>query len=200
MVVYKITNLINSKIYIGLDTKNNPNYFGSGVLIKSAIKKYGKHNFKKEILDYCSCVNELKEREIHRIDQYLSSVENIGYNITEGGDGCVGYKHRNSHIEHMKSLKRDYNWKKNISESLKGIKHDYKRIENNRNAQIGLQKGEKNPRAKTFEFISPDGIKYTVKGRLRNFCKEHKLSYQLILKIRKNNKSFYKNWKIIEKN
>jgi len=42
MVIYKITNLINNKFYIGQDIKNNPKYLGSGNLIISAIKKYGK--------------------------------------------------------------------------------------------------------------------------------------------------------------
>ena len=33
MVIYKITNLINGKIYVGQDMSNNPNYFGSGTMI-----------------------------------------------------------------------------------------------------------------------------------------------------------------------
>ena len=49
MIVYLITNLINGKRYIGMDSKNNPQYLGSGTLILKAIKKYGKENFKKEI-------------------------------------------------------------------------------------------------------------------------------------------------------
>lgn len=47
MVIYKTTNLINGKIYIGQDSKDRPNYYGSGKLIHRAIKKYGKENFKK---------------------------------------------------------------------------------------------------------------------------------------------------------
>ena len=39
MQIYKITNLINNKIYIGKDTTSDPNYFGSGLLIRRAIKK-----------------------------------------------------------------------------------------------------------------------------------------------------------------
>ena len=40
--IYLTTNLINNKRYIGMTTKNDSNYFGSGKLIKWAIKKYGK--------------------------------------------------------------------------------------------------------------------------------------------------------------
>ena len=40
MVIYKTTNLVNGKQYIGKDTKNNPTYLGSGTFLKKAIQKY----------------------------------------------------------------------------------------------------------------------------------------------------------------
>ena len=85
MVIYKITNLINDMIYIGQDSKNRNTYYGSGVLIKRAIKKYGKANFKREILEHCNTKEELNSREVFWIKE-LNSKE-IGYNICSGGQG-----------------------------------------------------------------------------------------------------------------
>lgn len=87
MQIYKITNLINGKIYIGKDTVSDKNYYGSGVLIKRAIEKYGIENFKKEILEECNTNNELCVKEKYWIEYYNSINRKIGYNISKGGDG-----------------------------------------------------------------------------------------------------------------
>lgn len=93
MIIYKITNLKNNKIYVGQDTKNNPKYYGSGTYLKRAIKKYGKRNFKKEILERCKTTEELNQVEKHWIKKLNSKNKKIGYNLTDGGDGAVGYQH-----------------------------------------------------------------------------------------------------------
>jgi hypothetical protein len=87
-IIYKVTNLLNSKIYIGSDTKNqgqgDTKYMGSGILIKKAIKKYGISNFKKEILFICNSSEELKTKETEYIREYRSFDRGIGYNISDG--------------------------------------------------------------------------------------------------------------------
>lgn len=86
MYIYKITNLLNNMPYIGLCTNSvdkSKNYFGSGVLIREAIKLYGKINFKKEIIELCGALDELQEREKYWIAFY-NSIQN-GYNISLGG-------------------------------------------------------------------------------------------------------------------
>jgi hypothetical protein len=86
MIIYKITNLLSGKIYIGKDSKNNPNYYGSGVAIKEAIKRLGKDNFRKDIIEYCTPEN-INEREIYWIEQTNCRDLSIGYNLAPGGDG-----------------------------------------------------------------------------------------------------------------
>lgn len=85
MIIYKTTNRINGKVYIGQDKNNNPSYYGSGKKIQSAIKKYGKENFIKEILEECIDEKHMNEREIYWISYYKSQDRKIGYNISEGG-------------------------------------------------------------------------------------------------------------------
>jgi len=82
MIIYKTTNLINGKFYIGQDSKNDPTYLGSGKLLNRAIKKYGRENFVKEILIECDNKDELNQQEIFLI----SKLKPI-YNIAKGGSG-----------------------------------------------------------------------------------------------------------------
>lgn len=95
MYIYKTTNLINGKIYIGLSEKEayeSIGYFGSGDLIKKAISKYGSSNFKKEILEnQIKNKKELVELEIKWIKHFKSDDRKIGYNISPGGDLNPGY-------------------------------------------------------------------------------------------------------------
>ena len=87
MQIYKITNLLTGKMYVGKDETSNPDYFGSGVLIRKAIKKYGKENFKKEILAETDDKFELRNLEKYFIQTLESYRREIGYNISLGGDG-----------------------------------------------------------------------------------------------------------------
>jgi hypothetical protein len=88
MQIYKTTNLINGKIYIGQDSKISPTYFGSGTYYKKAEAKYGKENFVKEILeDAIDSYEELDAREIYWISFYNATDRSIGYNVQPGGRG-----------------------------------------------------------------------------------------------------------------
>lgn len=87
MVIYKTTNLINGKIYVGQDKYNNCYYKGSGLKLRSAIRKYGIDNFKKEILEHCSSKEHMDAREKYWISELNSRDNAIGYNIAGGGEG-----------------------------------------------------------------------------------------------------------------
>ena len=66
MYVYKTTNLINNKIYIGqrkYRKKDDNWYMGSGICLNRAINEHGRENFKKEILEWCENKNKLNDRE-----------------------------------------------------------------------------------------------------------------------------------------
>ncbi len=104
MIIYKTTNLINNKIYVGQDSKNNPNYLGSGIHLKRAIKKYGKEFFIKEILETCLNIIELNEKEIYWINELKSTDINIGYNISFGSQfgWHKGLKHKEESIEKIR--------------------------------------------------------------------------------------------------
>ena len=85
MIIYKTTNLINGKIYIGKDKYNNDNYLGSGKILKQAIAKYGRHNFVKEVIEECEDKKTWLKREVYWIG-YFNSIKE-GYNIALGGNG-----------------------------------------------------------------------------------------------------------------
>jgi group I intron endonuclease len=89
MIIYKTTNIINGKFYIGKDKHNNPEYLGSGILLKKAIEKYGIENFEKIILEYCANNEELSEREKYWIKE--TCAQELGYNIADGGHGGNTY-------------------------------------------------------------------------------------------------------------
>jgi group I intron endonuclease len=87
MQIYKVTNKINGKIYIGQTSKNDPNYLGSGPVIMKAVKKYGRDSFIREVIEFCDSKELLNEREIFWIKFYNSTDRNTGYNISTGGNG-----------------------------------------------------------------------------------------------------------------
>lgn len=91
--IYKITNLVNDKIYIGAHGTNdlNDNYMGSGKILNKAKKKYGIDNFVKETLHIFNTAPEMfkKEREIVN-DDFIKRIDN--YNLKPGGRGnAPGY-------------------------------------------------------------------------------------------------------------
>lgn len=104
--IYKITNLINNKCYIGQSRDisrrflRHKNYFleDSHYPLYRAFKKYGIENFSFEIIEECE-IDELDNKEIFWIDYYDS--HNNGYNQTDGGQGSTNSIVKLSHEDVM---------------------------------------------------------------------------------------------------
>jgi hypothetical protein len=88
--IYQTTNLINGKFYIGKHIAKNidDGYLGSGTKLYRAIKKYGKENFKRDIICFCYDRKELDETEANFVTQeFLDINKGLIYNIIPGGLG-----------------------------------------------------------------------------------------------------------------
>lgn len=87
-IIYKITNSINGKFYIGKHSTNNieDNYLGSSKILYRAIKKYGKENFTKEILDIFYTEQEALDKESELVNETFVNRKDT-YNLTLGGSG-----------------------------------------------------------------------------------------------------------------
>jgi group I intron endonuclease len=87
MIIYLTTNTINGKKYIGKDRNNLKSYLGGGTDLNRDIKKYGRNNFKKEILENCLSIEELNQREIYWLEYFDAALNPLFYNKTNKSYG-----------------------------------------------------------------------------------------------------------------
>ena len=95
-MIYKITNKLNNKIYVGAHKTGNKDdgYFGSGLLIERAVSKHGQENFVKEILFELSGEEEMWQKEADIVDEEFVARDDT-YNIKLGGCGGFDYINKN---------------------------------------------------------------------------------------------------------
>lgn len=106
--VYKHTNKINGKCYIGITWNVKERWRSNGKAYKgyfgNAIQKYGWHNFEHEILFSELTKDEACKKEIELIKKLNTLIPN-GYNLTKGGEGSLGYKISEKTREKMSNVK-----------------------------------------------------------------------------------------------
>lgn len=104
--VYKTTNQINGKFYIGTHkTKDlNDKYIGSGKYLKHAIEKHGVENFHKEILFVFETSEEMFQKEAEIVNEDFLS-ENNTYNLKLGGFGGFDFINSSNEIVHKRNTK-----------------------------------------------------------------------------------------------
>lgn len=126
MIIYKMTNMVNNKSYIGQTTKTfNERYYSRGVGMERvynyhsslknlgrsynehllrAIEKYGVDNFTIEILEVCKTQSSLNKREEYFIKLFKTCNPKFGYNSTKGGDGIKRTKIMNDRIKENRRM------------------------------------------------------------------------------------------------
>lgn len=135
--IYRTTNLINGKTYIGQHKyrKLYDSYIGSGKLLWKAIEKYGRENFKKEILysniQYKETADDVERFAIAK-ERALGKAE---YNLADGGQGNKGL------IPWNKGKKLTEEQKRKLSEAHKGKPKSEETRKNMSEARKGKSRG-----------------------------------------------------------
>jgi len=107
--IYKITNIVNGKTYVGFTSKSIERRFiehksdarkcANNMPLGRSIRKYGEENFIIEELERGDAKYLLSERETYWIDKIHPD-----YNVTMGGEGMLGYKHTPESIEKIRKV------------------------------------------------------------------------------------------------
>ena len=184
-IIYCIERIKTGKKYIGqhLGTIDD-GYWGSGSAISKALKKYGKHEFKKYVLEECS-LEDLNHREQYWIKHYNTFLGE-GYNMDDGGSCNSGYwatrtDEEKAEIHRKRLANRPDDFKERckiaaqkrdnsvISSKLKGRKYSPETLKKMSESSIGKGKGKK---------LTPEqcaNISRATKGKPKSFrTEEHK--------------------------
>ena len=182
--IYKTTNLINGRIYIGQHKGTiKLDYLGSGVLINRAINKYGRNNFRIEILAYATNSNMLDGLEMKLIYEYREVYgKEFLYNLTDGGDGCKGLERTKEHKNAISVAIREAHNKG----LFLNIKRGQPCSQESRNKISQSNKGKKRTeevKLKLSEIHKKNGT-----GKWRKGCKQSNNQKQALLKTNIGNK------------
>lgn len=161
-VIYKISNSINSKLYIGKTVKNPIVYWNSHKsfcrngyekVLYNSMRKYGIKKFKFEIIKKIQCKNihELNTKLYKLEKKYIEKLNTMvpnGYNVTEGGEGLAGIEFSEEHKQKISDalIGRTFSEEHciNISKAVKGRKSPNKNKKLSQKHKINLSKSMKN--------------------------------------------------------
>ncbi len=199
-IIYKTTNIINNKFYIGLHETNNLNddYLGSGIFLKKAIKKYGKENFEKEILHIFDNKQEMIMKEMEIVNLEFISRRDT-YNMSMGGFGLSTL----SNNKKLKAIKKMKITKKNQDHSESSKKRLNTMLASNKDIfkEIGIMSSIKQKENYKNGYVNPrtdysivnifnekDEIVFSVpRHELSLLCKNNNLPERVLLKSLHNN-------------
>lgn len=181
MVIYKITNTVNNKVYVGKRALSSEfflrsNYWGSGKYIKKAIKKYGKEVFIREVICECISLKDMNEKEKYHITN-LNSFSPRGYNIQKGGEGG------NNGVKKRVFTKK---WIDNIGKGRKGISAWNKGLKKGVNGKMencGVVSKTRNQLVSKALKGKPKSKQHKLKMSGEN-CNRHKLTWKQVFEIR----------------
>ena len=143
--IYRTTNLINNKKYIGQHTKSefDRNYYGSGKTLLKAIKKYDKKNFIVEPIDWAKCDEELNQKEMYWIEMFDAVESEDYYNIAIGGEGVKNHTWSEDERKHLSYMRNK--WYETHEHPQKGTHISQERKDN---LSIALMGNSNNPNMK----------------------------------------------------
>ena len=190
MIIYKSTNIVNQKCYIGqtirlLNQRINEHVYDSknqksSSYFHRAIRKYGIKSFKWDILCECDTRDELDKKEIFWIGKEQSYVRNGGYNLTHGGDfNPMKYQEFRDKI----SIANKGRIFSHTSESIEKIKK--------------FVQSDKHPSIKKWLLKHKDGTEIIIKN-LEKFCRENSLYSGHMRKVKRGIYKQYKGWVLVE--
>ncbi|EHT1484387.1 GIY-YIG nuclease family protein [Salmonella enterica] len=190
--VYKITNLINQKAYIGITTRDpidrwwehcNSAQNGSEYFVHQAIRKYGEESFSVQVLVQTWSPENLKELEIQLIKDHSTHMSEKGYNKTWGGDGAT-FIGKTGAVD-TKTGQRlglvdcdDPRWASGeITHCKVGVERSFsKSLSDYAKTRVG----DRNSNAKKFKLISPSGEEHFIHGNCREYVETLGLKYSAL--------------------
>ena len=231
--IYRVYNTINTKSYIGLTTDRiekrwkkhlNKAQQGYKQILYNSIRKYGKDNFKIELVEALSgaTLQELCDKEVFYIKKFNTFyLTGFGYNMTLGGEGTFGIKLSQEVRDRMSSSKigkkrkpftEEHKKNIGIASAKKVFTDEYrKKISNatsgENNPMYGKKQTDESKKKMSltkdknsipFFIKSPSGDIHEVRN-VTKFCGENNLTPTHVIRLRQKKCKSHKNWTLYDK-